>query len=161
MQTSWESELAGLLTELSSMQGDLLDLLGRKRKCLVASDVAGMQELAEREQAMIARLEACYQRRADLLSRASEQGLPSDSIRSLASSLPGPERKELTGQVEDARRRTRLLQNQSLVNWVVSQRTLLHLAQLLEIIPTGGRQRPTYGKSEAENPHGSLVDQAA
>jgi flagellar biosynthesis/type III secretory pathway chaperone len=161
MQTTWESDLAELLTELSATQTDLLDVLGRKRKFLVASDLDGLASLQDREQELITRLEACHVRRGKLLERAAGQGLPSDSIRSLASSQTGTERKELSQQITDASRRARLLQNQGLTNWVIAQRTLLHLSQLLEIIATGGRARPTYGKSDTGRPHGSLVDQAA
>jgi hypothetical protein len=42
----------------------------------------------------------------------------------------------------------RVLQHHSLANWVLAQRRLLHVAQSLEIIATGGRMRPTYGDTE-------------
>jgi hypothetical protein len=41
--------------------------------------------------------------------------------------------------------RMRVLQHHSLVNWVLAQRALLHVSQLLEIIATGGRTQPNYG----------------
>ncbi len=47
----------------------------------------------------------------------------------------------------------------TITNWVVAQRTLIHLSQLLEIIATGGRMKPTYGKEEAEHTTGGLVNQ--
>jgi hypothetical protein len=52
----------------------------------------------------------------------------------------------------------RLLQNQSITNWVLAQRSLLHVSQLLEIIATGGRLQPTYGEGETVNAVGSLQD---
>ena len=161
MHTSWESDLAQLLTELSATQDELLDVLARKRQFLVASDLAGMQSLEAREHALLARLEACSARRGALLEQAAEQGLPSASIRSLAAVASAPDRQALARHVDEVNRRTRLVQHQSLTNWVLAQRTLIHLAQLLEIIATGGRPRPTYGKDESGHAHGSLVDQAA
>jgi hypothetical protein len=53
------------------------------------------------------------------------------------------------------------LQHQSLTNWVLVQRTLLHLSQLIEIIATGGRLKPTYGKGSDHQAGGALVDRAA
>ena len=54
----------------------------------------------------------------------------------------------------------RLLQHQSLTNWVLAQKALLHVAQMLEIIATGGRLKPTYGKDAwPRTPRGRLVDQ--
>ena len=55
----------------------------------------------------------------------------------------------------------RLLQNQSITNWVLAQRSLLHVSQLLEIIATGGRLQPTYGEGETVHSVGSLVNQEA
>ncbi len=158
---NWETDVASLLSELSATQDDLFELLGQKRRLLVASDVAGIQALEPRERQLIARLEACHGRRAELLSRASQHNLPGDSIRSLTKALPTPGRKQLEKQAADAAQRARLLSHQSLTNWVLIQRTLIHLSQLLEIIATGSRARPTYGKGGYAAAGGSLVDQAA
>lgn len=158
---SWETDIAALLNDLSATQDDLFDLLASKRRLLVASDVEGIQALEPQERELIVRLEACQARRGELLARAAEQNLPGDSIRSLAKSLPATARGPLERQVNDAAHRSRLLSHQSLTNWVLIQRTLLHLSQLLEIIATGGRSRPTYGKGGYATASGSLVDQAA
>ena len=147
MDTAWETELATLLSELSSVQDDLLDLLTRKRQFLVKTDVAGMESLAGREQELVERLQACQQSRSRLLERAGQQGLPHGSIRALAAAMPAPGRKEpARAKCKMLHARARLLQHQSLTNWVLVQRTLLHLSQLLEIIATGGRMRTTYWK---------------
>lgn len=157
----WESDLAELLNELSGVQSDVLDALGRKRDLLVANDLAGMAALQGTEEELIARLEACHNRRGQLLAQAADEGLPNDSIRALAKSLPRSTQRDLARDVQAAAARSRLLQHQSLANWVVVQRTLLHLAQLLEIIATGGRPQPTYNQGANEHAGGSLVDQAA
>jgi hypothetical protein len=54
-----------------------------------------------------------------------------------------------------------LLRHQSLVNWVLVQRHLIYLSQLLEIIATGGRLEPTYEKEGTLSAHGGLVDSEA
>ncbi len=159
MQIQWETELAGLLNDLCATQDDLLGVLTEKRALLVAADTAGMQSMQAREQELLARLQSCHERRGALLAQAAGAGLPSDSIRSLASSLPA--RRAVGDRVQAAASRARLLQHHSLTNWVLAQRTLLHLSQLLEIIATGGRLRPTYGKAQPVDSSGSLVDQAA
>jgi flagellar biosynthesis/type III secretory pathway chaperone len=157
----WEKEISALLNELSATQDDVLALLDEKRRLLVSRDAAALADMAPREATIVARLQACQQRRSELLDRAAEQQLPNDSIGSLAKTLPEPARKEMTGQVEQAARRFRLLGHHSLANWVLIQRSLLHLSQLLEIIATGGRKSPTYGRVDAVHSGGSLVDQAA
>jgi flagellar biosynthesis/type III secretory pathway chaperone len=156
----WEGELAALLGELSSVQGELLDLLTNKRQRIAERDLEGMQQLQPREAELCRRLELCHKRRNDLLEQASNRGLPGDSIRKLADSLPGRP-AHLGKQVKEASQRMRLLQHHSLTNWVLAQRSLLHITQLLEIVATGGRLQPTYGKGASSHARGALVDQEA
>jgi hypothetical protein len=92
------------------------------------------------------------------MKRAAQEGLPSDSIQSLAAALPESEKRNLTGQVRQATSRARLLQHRSLTTWVLVQRTLIHLSQMLEIIATGGRAQPTYEKRDSLEASGALVD---
>jgi hypothetical protein len=157
----WEHELAVLLEELSSVQEELLSVLIAKKDCLAAADIEGLTELQVRELALGERLQACHQRRGDLLAAAKEQNLPGDSIGRLAATLPARQRDKLGKQVKESEARMRLLHNQSITNWVLAQRSLLHVSQLLEIIATGGRLQPTYGEGETVHAVGSLVNQEA
>ena len=164
---SLESEIAGLLGDLSAVQRDLLDVLTTKRGLLAAGDSEALPAISVREQDLVTRLQACHDRRQRLLAQAADDGLPSDSIRSLSKSLPSNSRNRLRGDLDEAQQRSRLLQHECLTNWVLVQRTLLHLSQLIEIIATGGRMQPTYGKGLDRHSHpgeamvgGALVDRA-
>jgi flagellar biosynthesis/type III secretory pathway chaperone len=162
----WEQAITQLLAELSSTQQELLEVLAEKRARLAAVDVAGMNELQTREQALLERLQACHARREELLAAATREGLPGDSMTSLAKrAVPagkGTSGEKLRKELATSASRMRLLQNQSLTNWVVAQRSLLHVSQLLEIIATGGRLQPTYGVGDgALHARGGLVDHDA
>ena len=157
----WEKELAALLAELSSVQDELLAVLVAKKDCLADADVEGLPALQTREADLCERLQACSRRRGELLALAKEQNLPGDSIGRLAAILPAPQREKLGKQVKESQSRIRMLQNQSITNWVLAQRSLLHVSQLLEIIATGGRLQPTYGEGETIHSVGSLVNQEA
>jgi len=161
MQINWEQEIARLLTKLSDIQRELLTLLAEKRALLAKADAAGLAALHSREEAMVERLQACQQERTELLAKAAHVGLPHSSLKSLVSALPQRGGMQFKRNIDEASQRARLLQHQSLTNWMVAQRTLLHLSQLIEIIATGGRLQPTYGKGEPVATGGSLVDQAA
>ena len=158
---NWEQDLATLLEELSSVQDELLSVLVAKKDCLAAADIEGLPDLQVRELALGERLQACHQRRGELLAAAKEQNLPGDSLGRLAATLPARQRDKLGKQVKESEGRMRLLQNQSITNWVLAQRSLLHVSQLLEIIATGGRLQPTYGEGETVHAVGSLVNQEA
>jgi hypothetical protein len=157
----WESRIAELLANLSQVQGDLLALLGRKGEALAQKDYAVLAECTSQESDLLARLEACHACRQQLLDAAREEGHPAVSVEQLAGSIDTPRRHELRRQVTEARRRMRLLQHQSLSNWVVAQRTLIHLSQLIEVVATGGRMRTTYGAADSVLFGGALVDQQA
>src|SRR5688572_7612019 len=96
---AWETELADLLAELSATQDELLTVLNRKLGLLKTVDAAGLEQLVPIEQALAERLQACYQRRLDLLDTAKRRGLPGDSLRALSGAIPGERRKQFQEQV--------------------------------------------------------------
>ncbi len=161
MEINWEAEVASLLAELSAVQDDLMSVLKRKRECLCANDHDQLLSLQSVEQAILDRLQACQDRRARLLQQAGAAGLPSDSVRSLSGALPAARQQGWPLKVDQISHRARLLQHQSLTNWVMVQRTLIHLSHLLEIVARGGRLRPTYEAGVSEESSGTLVDHAA
>jgi hypothetical protein len=163
MNDQWEFDIASLLAELTEVQTALLGLLSEKRQLLATSDHQALTAMAGREQQLIDRLKTCHERRQELLARAGAVGLPADSIDSLSRRLPAESRARVQASIHEAAGRSRLLQHQSLTNWVLVQRTLLHLSQLIEIIATGGRLKPTYGNGSegVTAATGALVDQAA
>ena len=160
MTDNWESDIAELLTELSDVQTAILNVLNEKRSLLVGGDHEALAELNGREEQLVTRLQSCHSRRQELLDRAAADGRPADSIRSLSQSLPDDSRQRMQEHIQDTRERSRFLQHQSLTNWVLVQRSLLHLSQLIEIIATGGRMRPTYGNGSDRQNSGALVDRA-
>ena len=159
--TDWEAEVSSLLTDLSAAQTELLEVLEKKRERLTVVDLEGLAALQPREEELATRLEDCQRRRRELLLAAEAEGLPSDSIGSLAAAASGSRRGKLGDGVKQASARMRLLQHHGLANWVLAQRSLLHVSQLLEIIATGGRMQPTYGDKESVYSRGSLVNQEA
>lgn len=157
----WEAEIGSLLAELSGVQSDLLDVLAKKRDALASANVELLTELQPVEQELASRLEHCQSRRAELLAAARQEGLPGENVGKLAIRVGGGKRGRLGQQVKESAARIRLLQHHSLANWVLAQRSLLHVSQLLEIIATGGRLQPTYGDKESVHARGGLVNQEA
>lgn len=160
MTVAWEAELVELLANLSATQDELLELLEKKRELLIHSDATGLSAIAGQEADLIDRLQTCQNHRCQLLDRAAAEGLPAKNIRGLTSSLPEPARDRLRSHLADSESRSRLLHHHSLTNWVLVQRTLIHLSQLLEIIATGGRMEPTYRRDKKPPVQGALMDHA-
>jgi hypothetical protein len=156
----WESQLASLLERLSTAQRELLSLLASKREFIVRRDHQGLRNLAEREKQLSDELQSCHVERERMLASANAEGLPHDSLADLTAALPGRASRKLGGAVAEARDRARLIRHECLTQWVAVQRTVLHLSQMLEIIATGGRVAPTYGKGRSPERGGALIDQA-
>lgn len=161
----WESSTAEVLQELTSVQDELIEVLGTKRSQMVARDISGMEATQARELELIRRLEQLRDARRDLLASAQKHGMPSDSIESLAAMADGAEGENLREIASSAKRRMRTIQNETLVNFVLAQRSVLHLSQILQIIATGGKLQPTYGQGDSAQTNaqlgGTLVDHEA
>ena len=156
----WQQPLTDLLADLSKTQDELLNVLTRKRELLVAGDRAGLADLQGEEARLAKQLQQCQHRRQSLLDDAADGGQPVKDLQALAEKLPATARASLRPQVRKARSRARILQHQSLTNWVLVQRTLLHLSQMIEIVATGGEKPPTYEKSGPSTSGGVLMDRA-
>ena len=158
---NWEQGLADLLSELASVQEELLSVLDRKREMMIQADASVDAEVQARELALVDRLQKCHDLRAEMLEEAQGEGQPSSSLRELTIAVADKQPTEsLAKQLDVTKAKMRLLQHHSLTNWVLEQRSLLHVSQVLEIIATGGRIQPTYGKGESAHTLGSLVDRA-
>ncbi len=160
VEINWEAEIAGLLGRLGATQEKLLQLFTRKRELLLQRDHQGLTALVTEETALVTELEACQEQRQALLVQAAAAGLPADSIASLADALPSEDDGTMSQSLAEATKRSHLLRHQSVAQWVVVQRTLLHLSHMLEIIATGGQLQPTYGTGKQTGTSGALMDQA-
>jgi hypothetical protein len=157
-ETGWETEIVQFLAHLSNVQAKTLDVLTRKRQMIMASDAEGLAAVDQEETTLMSSLQECLDQREGLLCRARQEGYPANNIRTLAKAMPSSKKRPLLDQVNQASLRSRLLQHESLTNWVLIQKTLIHLSQLIEIIATGGRLQPTYGKGGQIGRSGSLVN---
>lgn len=160
-----EREVAALLADLSEAQDELLLVLKAKRDALASVDTAALADLEARETAVAARLHACQTRREKLLADAAERGSAAKNVKELAGELQAGKGAAIVRQVRETSARMRIVQNHALTNWVIAQRSLLHLSQLLAIVASGGRLTPTYsptsGGQAAFHSRGALVDQEA
>ena len=157
----WEAELSALLDDLSAVQEEMLATLAVKREQLARVDLPGLAQTQSREEQLALRLKQCQERRADLLTMARKTGLDGGSLGKLATAASPGRRGKLSEQAKSATAKMRLLRHESLTNWVLAQRALLHVSQLVEIIATGGRLQPTYGEKQSVHASGTLVNQEA
>jgi len=156
--TDWEQDLSQLLEDLTSIQDEILQSLQTKRQLIMDQDLVALEAHQAHEEQLGQKLAECHERRSQMLLSAQQEGLPSSNLESLSKHIGRDKSESLPKRVKDASQRMRLIQHSSLTNWVVTQRTLLHLSQLLEFIGTNGRLKATYGESNADTSGGALID---
>jgi hypothetical protein len=159
--TSWHDAVAEFLTDLTAVQEALLAEVGQRHKRSSDNrEPLGTVTAAEVE--LLNRLAECHQRRAELLHAAHQAGLPAQSLRAAVAALGnGPVKGQLSLQIAQAASTGRRLQLAGLTQWMLAQRSLAHVGQVLEILATGAPQPPTYGNGAVSTRCGGLLDQAA
>ena len=151
---SWDGKLATYLQDLVDAQGELLAFLRRRRETLVSGEPEATTALNAEETQLAERLGELHQRRAALMTEAGDPASLEDAARRRGSdAAPG-------GLWEDARRNVGLLRHECVVNWLLTQRTLLHVSQLLQRVFRGDATYSAAGKpSQAQG--GTLLDHQA
>jgi hypothetical protein len=155
-------EVRHFLPALEATQTELAALFGEKRRAAKSADAQRMLELAEAEAGLARRLEGHVEDRQRILERARQEGRPADSIAELVAEIGGSGSELLRSRIDAARRRASSLRSESWIQWVMSQRAVLHYAELVELIAHCGQQPPVYGPAPREHRSGgALLDATA
>ncbi len=157
---TWLHDTQQFLEELLETQAELLSLLRSKSRLLVKPDVEQLQQVQAQEEQLLQRLEGFHRRREQLLQASRAEGAPPPSLQAALGHVPRAARHRLQPLLEQARHQSQLLQTESITHWVVVQRSLIHLSQLLELLATGGQGNTTYDHLSSQS-RGALMDEAA
>jgi hypothetical protein len=146
---SIESEIASLLDEMCDAQEQLLKHLDRKFDALKRRDLSLLSTLQADEQMLLDRLSHCQSQRNELVDKANQSDLAGKDLAEITQALPAEKSLDLKQKIAETRKRSGLLKHKGLTNWILAQRSLVHVTQILEIIATGGKMRPTYQKRDS------------
>lgn len=138
------------LRELAAAQDKAISVLKRKQQLLIKPNKAELDKMAVEENAVLADLHQVIQRREDILQQGLTQGVRADSIQLLCEKLL-PNDFECQKQIIAASQRSRQLRYLATTNWTMSQRSMIHLAQMLELIETKGQGKVAYGSKSLQN----------
>jgi len=156
-------DVGSLLQDLTEVQTSLLSVLQQKREAMASGEIQQLSELQPIEEEINGRLKACFERRSEILQHGQTQGVDALTLAEMTNQLSGQTDSNignLEAQFQESRDRIRELQLEHLTNWVIAQKSLLHVSQILEIVATGGKIKPTYGKDDF-CARGALVDHEA
>ena len=162
--SQWEKDLTCFVRELDSMQKEVLDVLERNQKLLTKVDAKGIEKISQEELQITEKLQTCLVKREKLLQYAKAEQLPSENLESLAKHVIPDRKSEFYKLFEQVKHQTRHIHLYGMTNWIITQKSINHTSQMLEIIATGGRGKPTYTRKH--NRHvgvtgGAIVDKKA
>lgn len=150
--------------ELIGTQDRAIDVLKRKQEMLVRPEKEKLESIDREEVAVLAELEQILSSRDAILKNAVEQGSKAETIQLLCEQL-FPGRSEWRKLLENAEHRSRRLRFLATTNWTMTQRSIIHLAQMLEMIETKGQGKTTYkpqkGSDTSQSSGGGFVDRIA
>jgi ABC-type uncharacterized transport system permease subunit len=158
-----EHEIIAFLNQLAIVQEKILNVLKKKQALLVKPDKDSLATITTEEEHTLLLLQQSLEHREKILESAKKQGHNVDSIQMLCKQIfPKPSDWQML--VHAANNRLRQIRHLALANWTVSQKSLIHLTQILELIETKGQGKNTYkpqkGKENLSS-GGGFVDRVA
>lgn len=154
------------LKQLVNAQDATISVLQRKQKLLVKPNQGGLEAIAGEEKSVLQKLEEIQQRREEILTQGRKQGIEAESLQELCEKML-PNHFDCQRLIVSAGQRSRQIRYIALSNWSMTQRSMIHLAQMLEIIETKGQGKTTYGgpqntsRDKPSAPGGGFVDRVA
>jgi hypothetical protein len=158
-----EHEIIAFLNRLATVQEKILNVLKKKQTLLVKPDKESLAAITAEEERTLMLLQQSLDHREKILESAQKQGHHADSIQILCEQI-FPKPNEWRMLIDAANNRLRQIRYLALANWTVSQKSLIHLTQILELIETQGQGKTTYQPQKGKEHHssgGGFVDRVA
>lgn len=152
------------LRQLADAQDKAIEVLQRKQTLLVRPDKAELEACTTKEQDVLERLRQALLRREEILQNARSEGRTAETIEMLCEEI-FPDSLEYRRTLDAVMERTRRIRYLAMANWTITQRSIIHLSQILEMIETRGQGKTTYspqnGKESSPGSGGGFVDRVA
>ncbi|MDR1483496.1 MAG: flagellar protein FlgN [Planctomycetaceae bacterium] len=152
------------LDELKTVQESAISVLRAKQELLVDANRSSLDAIADKEKELLDQLKSIQDKRQSILRRADKNGTKAESIAALCRTL-FPTNLNLRKQINTAKQRNHQIRFIALSNWTMSQRSISHLNQIIELIETRGLGKTTYPntaiKSDNHNGGSGIVDRVA
>ncbi|MDR2344597.1 MAG: flagellar protein FlgN [Planctomycetaceae bacterium] len=152
------------LDQLAQIQELTISVLQEKQALLVNAERSVLDAIAVKEKNLIVQLKDIQNKRQAILRRAEKNGTKADSITALCQKL-FPADLILRKQIDAAKNRSRQIHFIALSNWTMTQRSITHINQIIELIETRGLGKTTYQnttiKSDNQNGGSGIIDRVA
>lgn len=157
-----KQEILHFFKTLDAAQEKTLAVLQKKQSALVKPEPENLRLVSVEENEAVDLLRQALEEREAVLAAARQRGWDCDSIQTVCErAFPG--QNEWKQVIEKLQAQSTQIRFVSLTNWTMSQKSLVHVTQILEFIETRGEGKTTYqfpkGTRTASN--GGFVDKVA
>ena len=156
-----KTEILEFLDQLIESQNQMLAVLQRKQAILVRPEKEAMVAISSEEEKTLVTMQNTLERREEILTAARLQNVPGETIEQLCEHF-FPRNIEVHTLLNEVKHRTQQIGLLAYTNWTMSRKSLIHLSQILELLETQGKGKPTYHpQSRVASARGVSVDRSA
>lgn len=158
-----QTEILDFLRQFATVQERTVSVLRQKQTLLLRPDKATLDAIGIEENEVLEQLRQILRRRESILLRAEREGTAADTLQELCERL-FPKNSACFQQLEETRQRSQRIRFLALTNWTMTQRSIVHLSHILELIETRGEGKTTYSPQngkETTSSSGGFVDRVA
>lgn len=152
------------LHELKAVQDQMAEVLLKKQAILVRPDKEQLDRISDEENEILEQLTRMQKKREEILDIANRRDGPFESIQEFCEAH-FPHHLEIKRLLDASQQQSRQIRYLALTNLTMTQRSIIHLSQVLEIIETRGQGKATYrisgGNEGNAAPGGGFVDRVA
>jgi len=156
-----KTDLLDFLKRLVEAQDQMLAVLREKQAILVHPAKEAIALISVAEEKALEKMQRILEQREELLTAARLQNIPGNSIEQLCGHL-FPRNIDVHKLLNESRHRTQQIGLLAYTNWTMSRKSLIHIAQILELLETRGQGKTTYHpQANTDTSRGSFVDRVA
>ena len=158
-----KTDLQNFLHQLAEAQEQTVAVLRKKQAILVKPSKEAIALITVEEEEALEKMQEALKRREIILTTARLQNIPGETIEQLCEHF-FPRNVEIQKLLDTVKHRTHQIQLLAYTNWTMSRKSMIHIAQILELLETRGQGKTTYHpqpNANADKSHSGLVDRVA
>lgn len=145
------------LNQLEATQNQLWMLYLERREAVRKAKTDEMLRIAELETQLTEEMKSHLAVRKQILEQAARNELPSASIEELVQEIGGEQKEQLMTRIGRSRDLAEKVRVESWIQWIVSQRSINHCKEMLDIIANQGEKSPTYNTEKETSSTGGVI----
>ena len=140
-------QIEGFLSSLETLQAILKSLYRKRKDALTEGDLIGIKSCHVQEEQVTKQLQQLLEDRKIIIQSANQRQFPGITLREVAQSVfalsdfSPLEKNHLEGKIKLAEEQMAELRQESWTQWIIANRNLQYVNDVIELIANGGKKR--------------------